>query len=32
METVTAVLLTECDPDRYLDVLDIAGPAARKVN
>lgn len=24
--------VNECDPDRYLDVLDIAGPAARKVN
>ncbi|TGB60917.1 hypothetical protein CRU79_11150 [Escherichia sp. E4385] len=24
--------VNECDPDRYLDVLDNAGPAARKVN
>ncbi|KXQ33852.1 hypothetical protein AUP88_13605 [Escherichia coli] len=24
--------VNECDPDRYLDVLGIAGPAARKVN
>ncbi|OJQ22678.1 hypothetical protein BK356_08755 [Escherichia coli] len=24
--------VNECDPDRDLDVLDIAGPAARKVN
>ncbi|PFF97525.1 hypothetical protein CRH02_01445 [Escherichia albertii] len=24
--------VNECDQDRYLDVLDNAGPAARKVN
>ncbi|PSY67145.1 hypothetical protein C7B16_05790 [Escherichia sp. 20412-1] len=24
--------VNECDPDRYLDVLDNADPAARKVN
>ncbi|PPQ53493.1 hypothetical protein C4623_02155 [Escherichia albertii] len=24
--------VNECDPDRYLDVLDNAGPAAHKVN
>ena len=32
METVTAILLTNVIQMRYLDVLDIAGPAARKVN